>query len=137
MKEKTLRYPGHAQLIQKMKDQGLFNMEIIEKTAKSLKKAWFLEEGEEEFTVMRIIIKNTNQKIQLDLYDEYHQKTQITSMARTTGYTCSAGVNLITNNLFTKKGVFPPEIVGKQEIAYKFIIDYLSARDINLKTTVE
>ena len=135
MKEKTLRYPGHAELIQKLKNKGFFNPDVIEKNVENLKKEWFLEEGEEEFTVMRIVIKNKNKNIQIDLYDEYHKKTQITSMARTTGYTCTAGANLLINKLFNKKGVFPPEIIGKDLKSYEFIIKYLKERDINLQTT--
>ena len=135
MKEKTLRYPGHAELIQKLKNEGLFHPDIVDKTAENLKKEWFLEEGEEEFTVMRIIIKNNNKNIQIDLYDEYHKKTRTTSMARTTGYTCTAGANLLINKIFDKKGVFPPELVGKDINSYQFIISYLKEREINLKTT--
>ena len=56
-------------------------------------------------------------------------------MARTTGYTCTAGANLLINKIFDKKGVFPPELVGKDTKSYKFIISYLKEREINLKTT--
>ena len=86
------------------------------------------------FTVMKIIIENDDKKIQIDLYDEYDKKTKITSMARTTGYTCTAGVNLILENLFSKKGVFPPELIGKEKACYNFVIKYLQERNIYLKT---
>ena len=144
MKEKTLRYPGHVEKIQLLKEIGFFHEEIrnlknhnykpIDITADILKEKWFLKEGEEEFTVMKIIMENKNKKIQIDLYDEYDKKTNTTSMARTTGYTCTAGVNLILEKLFSRKGIFPPELIGKEKVCYNFIINYLKERNINLKT---
>ena len=143
MKEKTLRYPGHIQKIKLLKEIGFFSEQKryiknydykpIDVTADILKEKWFLKEKEEEFTVMRIIMKNKTQKIEIDLYDEYDKKTAITSMARTTGYTCTAGVNLMLSNLFLEKGIFPPEIIGKQNQCYDFIINYLKERNINLE----
>jgi len=52
-------------------------------------------------------------------------------MARTTGYTCTAVVNLLTQSLFNEKGVFPPELVGKHKNCFDFIIEYLKERKIN------
>jgi saccharopine dehydrogenase-like NADP-dependent oxidoreductase len=52
-------------------------------------------------------------------------------MSRTTGYTCTAGVHLIAKKLFTEKGVFPPELVGRQKACFDFVIDYLRERGVN------
>ncbi len=143
MKEKTLRYPGHAKKIKFLKEIGFFqentrkinsiDYKPIEITADILKENWLLKENEEEFTVMKIVVKNKNKKIEIDLYDEYDKNTKITSMARTTGYTCTAGANLVLRHLFTKTGIFPPETIGKELNCYKFIIQYLKERNINLK----
>ena len=143
MKEKTLRYKGHAAKIKLLKDMGLFsederslnniNYRPIDFTADLLKENWLLLEKEEEFTVMRIICQNQDKKIQIDLYDEYNTNTHITSMARTTGYTCTAGANLILQNILQDIGVFPPEMIGKKLICYDFIINYLKERNVNLK----
>ena len=108
------------------------NFKPIDIIADILKKDWKLEEGEEEFTVMRIIMKNSKKCVQIDLYDEFDKKTQISSMARTTGYTCTAGANLIINNLFNKKGVYPPELLGANKNCYNYITQYLKERNINL-----
>ena len=144
MKEKTLRYPGHAKKIQILKDMGLFNdkertlkninYKPIDIAADLLKEDWFLNKEEEEFTVMRIILENKQKKIEINLYDEYDKKTHITSMARTTGYTCTAGANIILKGIFNKSGIFPPELIGKETQCYNFILAYLKERSINLKT---
>lgn len=145
MKEKTLRYPGHAQLINALKAIGYFSPSPISKRNKScrpldmtvslLTKHWQLEEHEREFTVMRIIITGIkNQRpIQLhyDLYDEYDVTSHTTSMARTTGYACTAAASLLLDNHFNLEGVHPPEIIAKDKKCFQAIMDYLSARHIN------
>jgi saccharopine dehydrogenase-like NADP-dependent oxidoreductase len=148
MKEKTLRYPGHIEYIQVLKKSGFFDtkkikvngVEIspIEFTNKILFKEWFLEDDEEEITIMEITIKGINEhgeekEIVYELYDEFCRETQTSSMARTTGYTATAAANLIIKKLFNEKGVFPPELVGKHQSCYKFVLNYLEDRKVIYK----
>ncbi len=72
-----------------------------------------------------------------DLLDRYDRKTGLTSMARTTGYTCTAMVNAIAEGLFTEPGLSPPEIVGRNEACYDFMMDYLANRGVHFKVTEE
>lgn len=145
MKEKTLRYPGHVEYIKVLKESGFFDeapinvkgtqVSPLEFTSKILFNEWKLGETEEEITVMRVTVKGKNNKGQkeeiiYDLYDEYCPKTQTSSMSRTTGYTATAAAHLFLNGMFTEKGVFPPELVGKHEDCYKFILQYLKERGI-------
>ena len=58
-------------------------------------------------------------------------------MARTTGYTATAAVNLFLDGLFNEKGVFPPELVGKHADCFNYFIQYLKERNINYKKTVK
>lgn len=147
MKEKTLRYPGHIDLIIALKQAGFFettplrikdtDISPLAFTSKLLINEWKLGPEEEEFTVMKVIVKGEkdgNKKaIQYELLDRFDQTSKISSMARTTGYTCTAAVNLITKALFTEKGVFPPELVGKQKDCFDFVINYLKERNVNWK----
>ena len=142
MRERTLRYPGHAELMKILSETGFFNKEPInvngqvivpiELTAKLLFPKWKLKDGEEEFTVMRVEIEGMEngekKRYVYDLFDQYDKATQTSSMARTTGYTCSAVVNLILNNEFTPKGISPPEFVGADERCFKNVMEYLKAR---------
>ena len=144
MVEKTLRYPGHAELIKTLQEIGFFSeeplteishyMRPIDVTAQLLKKHWELEKNEPEFTVMRIKISGTEQghgvTYQYDLYDEYDSATCTTSMARTTGYACTAAANLVLDQGFDTKGVSPPEKMGSDMSCYKFILDYLQQRNV-------
>jgi len=145
MKEKTLRYPGHIELIAALQKAGFFNTDEIkvkdkmvrpiDLTSALLFDQWKLQEEEAEFTIMKIILEGnmngTQQKIEYDIYDEYDAASKTSSMSRTTGYTCTAAVNLIILNLFSEKGVFPPELVGKNKICFDFILSYLEERKIS------
>ncbi len=71
------------------------------------------------------------EEIVYNLYDEYCMETNTSSMARTTGYTATAAANLFLEGLFTEKGVFPPELIGKHEACFNYFINYLEKRNIH------
>jgi len=147
MKEKTLRYPVHVEFIIALKQAGFFDEDEIEIagtkisplkfSSKILFKDWKLGIEEEELTVMKVIItgeKNgARRQVIYDLLDHFDAKTKTSSMSRTTGYTCTAAVHLMANNLFTQKGVYPPELIGKDKRCFDFVIRYLTERGVNWK----
>jgi len=149
MKEKTLRYPGHIDLIIALKEAGFFNTDPLrindtditplEFTSRLLVNEWKLGPEEEEFTVMKVIIKGLKNgkpsTVEYDLLDRFDKASKLSSMARTTGYTCTAAVNLILKNMFREKGVFPPELVGKDKKCFDFVLNYLSQRKVNWKVS--
>jgi saccharopine dehydrogenase-like NADP-dependent oxidoreductase len=109
-------------------------------TSKILFNEWKLGETEKELTVMRVTLKGINKKEEIveviyNLYDEYCPETRTSSMARTTGYTATAVVNMLLEGLFTEKGVFPPELIGKHEGCFKYILNYLKERNVNYVKT--
>jgi lysine 6-dehydrogenase len=145
MIEKTLRYPGCVEYLRVLRETGFFSYEEIEVngmkvrpvdvTAKLLFPKWKLKPGEEEFTVMRIRIEGDengkHKKYEYNLLDRTDRKTNTLSMARTTGYTCTAAVNLVMDNKFTRKGICPPEYLGEEESDFRFVVDYLAKRGVN------
>ena len=144
-KEKTMRYPGHVDIILSLKESGFFSETPIDVngtkiaplkvTSQILFNEWKLGLEEEELTVMKVKLigkKDGEQKtIEWNLLDFYDHDTKISSMARTTGYTCTAAVNLLARNLFSGKGVFPPELIGKNKNCFDFVLDYLKERKVN------
>ncbi|MEZ4797026.1 MAG: saccharopine dehydrogenase C-terminal domain-containing protein [Flavobacteriaceae bacterium] len=152
MKEKTLRYPGHVEYIKVLKESGFFNEQPInvngtpisplQFTSKILFDEWKLGETEEELTVMRVTVRGKNKKGQIEevvynLHDEYCAETNTASMSRTTGYTATAAANLFLEELFAEKGVFPPELVGKHEVCFNYIIKYLEERNVYYKKSTK
>jgi saccharopine dehydrogenase-like NADP-dependent oxidoreductase len=144
MIEKTLRYPGCIEYLRVLRESGFFSYDEIDVkgvkirpidiTAKLLFPKWKLKPGEEEFTVMRIKLSGEEQgkekTYQYDLLDRTNKVTDTLSMARTTGYTCTAAVNLILNEKFTRKGISPPEFLGENEDNFLFILNYLKERGV-------
>ncbi len=145
-KEKTLRYPGHIDLIIALKQSGFFSEEKIVVagkeisplafTSKLLINEWKLGETEEELTVMKVLLHGEGKTIEYNLLDYYDAVTQTSSMARTTGYTCTAAVNLLANKMVSKKGVFPPELIGDDKVCFEFVLNYLKERGINWKKKI-
>jgi len=144
-KEKTMRYPGHVDIIISLKESGFFNetpidingskISPLKVTSQILFNEWKLGLEEEELTVMKVKLigqkDGESKTIEWGLLDFYDHETKISSMARTTGYTCTAAVNLLAQNLFNEKGVFPPELVGKHKNCFDFVLDYLKERKVN------
>jgi len=145
MKEKTLRYPGHIKMIQALKAAGFFDQEPIQVngvdvvpfdfTSEMLFKSWKLNPEDEEFTIMHVIIQGIEngkkKEIIYDVFDVYDNEEKLSSMARTTGFTATAAANMVLDGVFTEKGMFPPELVGKHEICYQYFLNYLKERNIN------
>ncbi len=144
MIEKTLRYPGHIDLMKALIKAGFLDDKPVhfkglqisprEFSSAIFFDQWKLSENEEEFTLMKIMLKGTKNgnpvTINYHLFDEYNAATQTSSMSRTTGYTATAALNMLIAKLFTSTGVFPPELVGKDENCFNFILNYLKERGV-------
>lgn len=144
MKEKTMRYPGHADRMRMLRDTGFFSeapvmvdgvsIRPIDLTSRLLFPAWQLGPGEEDLTVMRIEVcgvKGGETTVESwDLLDRYDASTGVTSMARTTGYTCTAGVRLVAAGLFREPGVIPPERIGGRDGCLDFMLARLAERGV-------
>lgn len=149
MIEKTMRYPGHIDYMKMLRESGFFGEEEIdvkgrkikpiELTAKLLFKQWKLGQDEPEFTVMKIIIAgNENGKkvcYQYDLLDRYDKETGISSMARTTGYSATAAVELVLNGDFRRAGIDPPEFIGAEKGCLDKMLKYQTARGVKYQVS--
>ena len=148
MIELTIRHIGTIEPIIALRDSGFFSAEQIDVNGMKIKpidlttnlmfSQWKMLPNEHDMTIMRIIIEGTKdgkeRRIEYDLIDFYNVKTDTTSMARTTGYTCTAATNLLLENKYDQKGIIPPEILGQDETAYNYIIKYLADRGVIYKS---
>lgn len=149
MLEKTLRYPGHIEKIRLLKRLGFFSDKEIgvngkkvvplALTSQLLFREWQLQPEEAELTIMRIVIRgrseNRDKTVTFNLLDRYDPVTGQSSMARTTGYTCTAVANLMLDGQVRQTGICPPEFIGEDAANMRFILDYLNARNIQFVTT--
>ncbi len=151
MKEKTLRYPGHVELMRTLRDTGFFSKDPIDVdgvqvapldlTAKLLFPAWELREGEHDLSVMRVEIigeKDGHQERHIfDLLDHYDPVTNTTSMARTTGYTCAVAARLVADGTYKRIGISPPEYLGAEKPVYDALMKGLDERGIAFTHVME
>ncbi len=150
MKEKTLRYPGHVNLMRIFRESGFLNTEAIQVngalvrpidlTSKLLFDQWKLQPGEEDFTVMQVILEGeqAGQRVRYtyDLLDRFDRQTQTTSMARTTGYTATLVARLVLGGHFAQKGICPPEFVGRTPGCYAHLLEGYTQRTIHIRETI-
>jgi len=144
MVEKTLRYPGHIELMKVFRESGFFSQDEIDLhgvrikpidfTSRLLFEQWELHEGEEDITVMKVIVEGVRslERVTLtwDLFDTFDHETGIHSMARTTGYAATTVLRMIKSGMFTQKGVIAPEMIGKDEKCVDYILRGLAERGV-------
>ncbi len=144
MIEKTLRYAGHIEKIRVLRDTGFFGTDPIDingisirpldLTARLLFPKWKLNEGEEDMTIMQVMVEGVKDNAPLtfiwDLYDAYDPVSGVHSMARTTGYTATMTVRMIAHRLYKEPGISPPEFIGKNHLCVEYILEGLRERGI-------
>lgn len=150
MKEKTLRYPGHVNLMRIFRESGFLGTEAIQVadasvrpidlTSKLLFDQWKLQPGEEDFTVLQVIVEGQQAgkpiRYTYDLLDRFDRQTQTTSMARTTGYTATLVARLVLSGQFKQTGICPPEFVGRTPGCYERLLDGYAQRKIQIKESI-
>jgi saccharopine dehydrogenase-like NADP-dependent oxidoreductase len=151
MVEKTMRYPGHIEHIRLLRDSGFFSKEPVrvgeasirplDLTARILFPIWTFGEGEEDITVMTVEVsgeeEGTARTYRYSLFDRYDPETGTSSMARTTGYTCTAVARLVLDGLFGRHGVTPPEGLGAEEGIFEAVLNDLKAHNVEYRLEID
>jgi lysine 6-dehydrogenase len=146
MGEKTLRYPGHLKKIRLLRDLGFLDQEPIQVenvdvqprkvTAELLERKLKVHDVPDMLAMLVQVdgIKN-GLKVMYSYYvlDHYDEKSKITAMARTTGYTASCVTQLLAKKVIDTKGLIPPEKLGANEKVFRKLISMLKKRGIHVK----
>lgn len=149
MFEKTLRYPGHVELMRVLHQTGLFSKKPIDVRGTDvvpldvaqalLNDAWSYDEGEEDLTVLRVVARGVERgdpvRYQWDLQNSYDRASKTRSMARCVAYPATIMARMIVDGRFTRPGVHPPEIVGQQDGLLAHMLDELTKRDVKIVQT--
>ena len=151
MKEKTLRYPGHAHLMRVLRDTGFFEkihinidgakIRPIDLTSRLLFPLWAFEEDEEEFVLLRVVVEGrqggTIVRHTYHLYDEYDMDTGNSAMARTTAFPAAIVGRMLLAGDFPEPGVFPPErLVTAKPDLLDTITESLAARGVSIDSEI-
>jgi lysine 6-dehydrogenase len=145
MEYKTLRYPGHAQLMEAVREMGLLELDPVDvKGMKVIPRDAFIAtvgpkltkpEGK-DLVALRVTVEGKKggktQLISFELVDRYDEKHGISAMMRTTGYSLS-----ITGQMQARREVGPAGVHTPDEcMPPKKYIDELGKRGIEIKETV-
>jgi saccharopine dehydrogenase-like NADP-dependent oxidoreductase len=145
MKEKTLRYPGHADAMRALRDGGFFETRAVDVggvsvsargvTEKLLSRAWRLSEGEEEFTVLRVAASGRSgngvrRRYAFELLDRTSRESGMTSMARTTGFPCAIAATMLARGQYRAPGVRPLEMLAADPAASGQLLEALRSRGL-------
>ncbi|MCE7972861.1 MAG: saccharopine dehydrogenase [Leptolyngbya sp. PLA1] len=147
MKEKTLRYPGHIELMRVMRETGLFSQDEIDVggvrvrpldvTSALLFPKWTYQPGEADLTVMRVTAAGTRGGVPVthrwDMLDFYDPRTDATSMSRTTAFPCAIVAGLIASGKFRRPGVNPPERLAEAPGVVSEILAGHEARGVHYR----
>ncbi len=124
MKEKTLRFPGHIAYIKELQRTG----------TPWTPDAWTPADDEAEFTVMRIYFHGfedgEEKRFSYNLFAGYDHKRRMSSMATSTGYTCSAVARCVLDGAYRHAGISPPSYIGAAPGCLDRIFAHLKARNV-------
>ncbi len=149
MKEKTLRWPGHAELMRVLRDTGFFSLDPVDVkgqkvrprdlTAALLFPKWTFDEGEADLTVMRVRVKGSENGAPAvyawDLLDRFHEASGLRSMSRSTGYVATSVARMILGGSFRRPGAHPPETLGAEPGLLDRVLADLTARGIRCRAS--
>jgi lysine 6-dehydrogenase len=145
MEYKTLRYPGHAALMEAVREMGLLELDPVDvKGMKVIPRDAFIAtvgpkltkpEGK-DLVALRVTVEGKKngkpQTIAFELVDRYDDKHGISAMMRTTGYSLS-----ITGQMQARREVGPAGVHTPDEcMPAKRYIEELGKRGIEIKETV-
>ena len=122
MEYKTLRYPGHAAMMETIRELGLLDLEPVDvKGVKVVPRDVFVSVVGPKLTklkgkdllVLRVTVTGTKKgkpaTRQFDLIDRYDEEHGISAMMRTTGYSLSITGQMQVRGQVTPPGVWTPD----------------------------
>ncbi|MFQ5670487.1 MAG: saccharopine dehydrogenase family protein [Acidobacteriota bacterium] len=149
LKEKTLRYPGHARKMRLLRETGFFSLEPVQAggvrvapravTEELLRQRLALQDGEEEITLLRVTVEGEANHQQCcstwNVVDRTDLAKGQSSMARTTAFPCAQVARLVASGRWRSPGIHPPEVLGRDDGIAQLILDGLRERGIHLRRT--
>jgi lysine 6-dehydrogenase len=135
LENKFVRYPGHLTFLKTLREVGFFSREEIQTergpfqpramTKAVMEKFLMPKGGERDVSFIQTISEGTkgDKKVKVEhwICDYSDEKTGLTSMQRTTGFTASIVGQMIVSGALTEKGVLPPELGVPKELFFQEI----------------
>jgi saccharopine dehydrogenase-like NADP-dependent oxidoreductase len=148
--EKTIRWPGHWQGVQTLKECGMLDIDPVDfKETKIIPREFLLsiitprllpKEGETDVCVMynTLVGKKDGKNVLIEyfMWDEADTRNGISSMMRATGFPLAITAAMIAKGKIREKGIVAPEDGIKEEL-YKEFLEELKKRNINILEVIK
>ena len=145
MEYKTLRYPGHAKIMEAVRDLGLLSLEPIDvkgvmvsprDVAVAAMGPRLTKPESHDLVALRVIVKGQkdgkNKMIDFELVDFYDEERGISAMMRATGYSLSITGQMQASGEVKPAGVHTPD----ECIPAEKYISELSKRGVHIRESV-
>src|SRR2546428_5781244 len=148
MHEFTLRYPGHADMMQTLRVLGFFERDLVKirgveveprQLTIELLRGAMSRGSPKDFLALRVDVKGLShgKKIYLryQLLDHYNRRSGVSAMARTTAYPCTSVALLMGRGEIKETGIVTPERIAQNDRLFHFVLDRLAERGVRMKMT--
>lgn len=115
MTEKTLRWPGHVEAIRPLLEDGTLQQRLLADC-----------QSGDDLVAFRVQV---DQQV-VTMVDR--PQAGLSAMARTTALTCATFARLAAEGGVRETGVVPPEVIGRDIEAYRFVLERLARHGIRL-----
>ena len=146
MEYKTLRYPGHADIMLAIRELGLLELEpVTVKGQNVVPRDVFIECAEprlrkpesRDLVALRVVAEGTKggrpTRVVFDLLDYHDEETGITAMERTTGFSLSITGQIQARRQALQAGVATPDLAMPADM----YMDELRRRGVDIRRRVE
>ncbi len=123
MVERTLRWPGHAEAVRPLLEEGRL-VEVLRERC--------TEDPPRDLVVLRVRVRRGEHLVERRLVERYDPASRLTAMSRTTALTTSACAQLAAAGGLAEPGVHPLERVGRDPRRFDAILASLAARGVRL-----
>jgi lysine 6-dehydrogenase len=144
MFEYTLRYPGHADMMNTLRSLGFFNRSKVRVNGfkvepRSVSIALLREKmslgTSEDLLALKVTVEGSGKRIgSYQVLDYYDSRTGVSAMARTTAYPCTSVALLVGRKKFGRFGVLPPEKIAQEKVLFENVLSRLRNHGIGIQT---
>ncbi len=139
---KTLRYPGHARIMEAIRDLGLLSEEPVDVDGRDVvprdvfvacARPKLERPGEPDLVALRVVADGRRDgrraTLTWNLLDREDEETGISAMMRCTGYSLSVVGLMLGRGVIDRPGVLPPD----EGIPYGPFVDELAERGVEIR----
>ena len=139
MEYKTLRYPGHAIVMKAIRELGLLETKVVKvRGAKVVPRDAFIatvapkltKPAGRDLVALRVAVTGKNgRRAAWELLDRYDERTGISAMMRTTGYSLAITGMMQVDGRIAEKGAKTPD----EAVPFKSYVNELKKRGVEIK----